>query len=247
MTDDGASDERVISAQERYDALRNVTPEQPCPYLPGMLARSEAYLADGLDASFYQRLLSRGFRRSGRVVYRPRCRRCKECRQLRIPVDRFKPTRSLRRVTRRNADVTVEVDQPAPTDEKFDIYRRYLDSQHDDSMERTYEAFREFLYDSPIAGLEFRYRLGDRLIGVSVTDRCADGLSSVYMYFAPEFASRSLGTFSVLWEVEHCRTEGLAFYYLGYYVAGSRTMAYKARFRPSEILVADDRWVSLPE
>ena len=29
------------------------------------------------------------------------------------------------------------------------------------------------------------------------------------------------------------------------YVAGSTTMSYKARFRPNEILVGDDRWVTL--
>jgi arginyl-tRNA--protein-N-Asp/Glu arginylyltransferase len=247
MTDAGACDEPVRSAQERYDSLRNVSAEQPCPYLPDRLARNEAYLADVLDATLYERLLARGFRRSGRVVYRPRCRKCKECRQLRIRTDRFTPSKSLRRVMRRNADLAVDIGEPAATDEKFDIYRRYLESQHDDSMERTYDSFREFLYDSPIGGIEFHYRLGGRLVGISVTDRCPDGLSSVYMYFDPDFAERGLGTFSVLREVEHCRSEDLTFYYLGYYVAGSRTMAYKARFRPSEVLVADDRWMSLPE
>jgi arginine-tRNA-protein transferase len=67
------------------------------------------------------------------------------------------------------------------------------------------------------------------------------------MYFDPGFSDRSLGTFSVLWEVEFCRSEGLPYYYLGYYVAGSGKMAYKSRFRPNEILVGDDRWVVFRE
>jgi arginine-tRNA-protein transferase len=151
----------------------------------------------------------------------------------------------MRRVVRRNADVTVEVGDAVPTREKFDLFRRYLARQHDGTMAGTVETFETFLYDSPLPSVEFRYHVGGRLIGVSVVDGCPGGLSSVYMYFDPDFRLRSLGTFSVLWEIAHCRRAGLAYYHLGYYVAGSRTMAYKARFRPNEILVGDDRWITL--
>ena len=42
------------------------------------------------------------------------------------------------------------------------------------------------------------------------------------------------------------RTQGLPYVYLGYWVPESRKMAYKARFRPSEILRAG-QWVPLEE
>lgn len=245
MTDVQAWNTVISSAQADYDALRYLSPETPCPYLPDKKARSEAYSVDQLEGAIYERLLTRGFRRSGRVVYRPRCRGCGECRQMRVPVESFQPTRSMRRVVRRNSDVTVDQGRPSPDHEKFAIYRRYLEAQHDDSMARSYEAFCEFLYDSPMETCEFQYRLDGRLIGVSIADRLPLGLSSVYMYFDPDFAERSLGTFSVLWEIDYCRRAGLGCYYLGFYVAGSTTMSYKARFRPNEILVGDDRWVTL--
>jgi arginine-tRNA-protein transferase len=209
------------------------------------MARSEAYCVDQLDPTMYQKLLARGFRRSGRIVYRPRCRACRECRQLRIPVQQFAPTRSMRRVLRRNSDLDVRVGSPTVNDEKFKLYEQYLNHQHNGSMSRTLESFREFLYDSPTQTYEFAYTLGEQLIGVSIADRVPDGLSSVYMYFDPQFADRSLGTFSILWEAQFCRQEGLAYYYLGFFVAGSQTMSYKARFAPNEILVGDDRWVTL--
>ncbi len=132
---------------------------------------------------------------------------------------------------------------PTPTEEKFDIFTRYLEHQHDDMMPRTYASFSEFLYDSPMETVEFCYYLGKRIVGVSIADRCPGGLSSVYCFFDPEFQDRSLGTFSVLWEVEHCRTHGLPYYYMGDYIANSPTMAYKARFRPNEILVGDNQWI----
>ena len=244
MAERQASDEAISSPQGDYDALRYVSAEGPCPYLPDQQSRSEAYFAGQLDPEMHEHLLGRGFRRSGKVIYRPRCRQCFECRQLRIPVADFRPTRSMARVARRNADVRVECHKPCATDEKFELYQAYLDAQHDGTMPRTYESFHEFLYDSPTDTCELDYLLGERLIGVSVTDRIPGGLSSVYMYFDPGMSARSLGTFSVLWEIEYCRRERLAYYYLGYYVAGCQSMAYKSRFRPHEVLVGDGRWVS---
>ncbi len=245
MTESAPTDETVSSQQAAYDTLRNVTPETPCPYLPGRDSRNEVYSADQLDGAFYEALLARGFRRSGRIVFRPRCRGCHECRQLRVLVDEFTPSRSMRRVLRRNADVRVDVAESMATAEKFAIYQRYLDGQHDNTMSRSYDAFHDFLYDSPMETFEFQYHLGERLIGVSVVDKCPGGLSSVYMYFDPDHRERSLGTFSVEKEIRYCQEEGLSYYYLGFYVAQGKTMAYKARFRPNQILAGVDHWVSL--
>lgn len=247
MTERPVTSELISSPQADYDALRYVSPETPCPYLPGRRSRNEAFLIGLIDRAMYERLMAHGFRRSGRIIYRPVCRGCHECRQLRVPVDRFTPTRSMRRVWRRNLDVRAEAGELIATDEKYVLFERYLDFQHDDTMARTYESFHEFLYDSPTTTCEFSYRLGERLIGVSIVDVCQKGLSSVYMYFDPDYASRSLGTFSVLWEIEYCRREGFAYYYLGFFVAGGKKMAYKSRFRPNEVLSGADSWLSFRE
>ncbi len=224
------------------DGPRFVSMESPCPYLAGRESRHQACVFDALDGKTYEMLLGRGYRRSGRIVYRPTCRSCNECQQLRIPVDEFRPTGSMRRVWRRNADVWIETGRPVSSDDRFEVYTRYLDAQHDETMAREREGFDDFLYDSPTDTMEFVYRIGERVVGVSIADCVPNGLSSVYMYFDPEFARRSLGTYSILREIEFCREQRLSYYYLGYYVEKSPTMSYKGRFRPYELLVGDGLW-----
>lgn len=244
MNDAQSISEPVRSLHDEYDDLRFVSQESPCPYLSGRMARNELYLAEGLDPRSYSALLAQGFRRSGNIVYRPRCRGCRECKQMRVPVASFVPTRSMRRIYRHNADIRVHVGEPRPTDEKYEVYVRYLRAQHDGTMSDAPDSFMTFLYESPLDTLEFVYLLGNRVVGVSIVDPCADGLSSVYMFFDPDEAERSLGTFSILWEIEDCRRRQLPYYYLGYYVSGCRSMAYKARFRPNQVLVDGGRWIT---
>ena len=215
---------------------------QPCPYLPGRAASLEVFLLPRLEPAQHLELLARGFRRSGLLLYRPRCPACAACIQVRVLTAEFRPTASMRRVWKRNRELRVEPGPLDPNDEKFELFCRYLDAQHDRQMARTREVFEDFLYSTCTDTHEIRYHLGERLVGVSIVDALPAALSSVYMFFDPAVGQRSLGTYSILWEIEHCRQAGWLHYYLGYYVADSRTMAYKARFRPQERLVDRRHW-----
>jgi arginine-tRNA-protein transferase len=97
--------------------------------------------------------------------------------------------------------------------------------------------YRAMVEDTPIETsiMEFRDRQ-QRLLGACLTDRLGDGLSAVYSFFAPEADERSLGTQAILWLIGRAVELGLPHVYLGYWVEESRKMAYKAKFRPSEVL-----------
>jgi arginine-tRNA-protein transferase len=75
-------------------------------------------------------------------------------------------------------------------------------------------------------------------VSACLADKLEDGLSAVYSFFAPGIEKRSLGTYAVLWLIERARALGLPYVYLGYWVPQSRKMAYKARFKPSEVLIS---------
>jgi len=216
----------------------------PCAYLAGR--ESTAILVDPdhrVSTEEYDALLALGFRRSGTMVYRPRCVGCSACVPVRVRVEDFVPSRSQRRVWRRNRDLTVTTVEPRFDEERYQLYRRYQRDQHDDTMEEpgppaeARASFRRFLVESPVATLHHDYRDGDRLVGVGVVDRLPTALSSVYYYFDQEAGRRSLGTYSVLWEIELCRRLGFPYHYLGYWVRDCPKMAYKGRFQPLEYLV----------
>jgi leucyl-tRNA---protein transferase len=214
----------------------------PCPYLPGRDSRLVALRPERLSSGLYRLFLDLNFRRLGFVVYRPVCDGCRECRQLRVDVTRFRPTRAQRRCLRKNADASASSGRPEPTEEKHAVYRRYLEARHDGQMSGSWGEFRDFLHEAAPFTREVVFRLGERLLGAGIYDATPGALSAVYFYFDPDLGNRSPGTLNVLWLVDECRRLGAPWLYLGYHVAGSPSMAYKARFSPHEVLFDDGQW-----
>jgi arginine-tRNA-protein transferase len=229
-------------------ASRPVAPGDPfpCPYLAGRTARQLTLVPRPLAPGVYHALMDLNFRRLGPLFYRPQCALCDECRMIRLPVAQFRPSRAQRRCRVRNQDVVVNAGRPSPSAEKHALYQRYLASRHDGQMDGSDLEFHGFLYSSEIRTLEVEYRVEGRLLGVALVDREPLALSAVYCYFDPAGSRRSPGVFNVLWLIDECRRLELRYLYLGYYVAGSGTMSYKASYRPCEVLQPDGRWAPLP-
>jgi arginine-tRNA-protein transferase len=208
-----------------------------------------AFEADELSPQIYRDLLDAGFRRSGTLIYQPMCPGCRQCQPIRVPTTRFTPTRSHRRVLRKNADLVVSAGIPNPTLEKFELYDRYQRQWHDGKQAGDPMGFLSFLYHSPVHTLEFEYRkpaasIGQegKLLGVGICDLLPQAISSVYFYFDPAEAHRSPGTFSALYELAWAKEHRLPYWYAGYWVPGCRTMEYKANYRPAELLGTDGVW-----
>ena len=218
--------------------------ENPCSYLPGRVSESRALWAEQIPPEVYHRFMDAGFRRSGKLLYQPVCRGCRACVPIRVPVATFEPTKSQRRCRRRNEDLIVSASEPVATDEKYELYLRYVTVRHRrDAEEETREAFERFLYDSPVETVEFSYRHPDgRLLAVGLCDLSPQSLSSVYFYFDPAESRRGLGTFGVLCEIEAAARLGIPHYYLGFWVDGCGAMQYKSDFGPAEVLQPDGVW-----
>ena len=191
--------------------------------------------------ALHERLSRAGFRRSHNIAYAPVCPGCQACVPIRVVSEDFTPDRTQRRILRANADLTISEMPARATAEQFTLFQRYQKNRHADGdmAAMGYYDYRAMIEDTPISTgiLEFR-DAQDRLLGACLTDWLADGLSAVYSFFDTDEDKRSLGTFAVLWLIGRARSLGLPYVYLGYWVPESRKMAYKARFRPSEILIS---------
>ena len=239
------ADALVIPFQQFF-----ATAAVPCPYVPGRAERKLIVALAGPAApEFYDELSRAGFRRSHRFSYRPACRSCAACVPVRIAVERFAHTRSTRRVRNLNAGATEALAgrllAPRATVEQFELFALYQRSRHRDSemAAMSYADYRGMVEDSAVrtAIVEFRASEG-ALVAVSLIDRLDDGISAVYSFYDPTHRRRSLGTWCILWLVEECRRAGLDYVYLGYWIAESPKMAYKARFPALERL-ARGRWI----
>ncbi len=221
----------------------------PCPYLAHRHERRLITLLDGPDPDrLHERLMAAGFRRSQALAYRPACPGCTACVPVRIPVERFRLTRGWRRIWRQNADLVAAERRPVATKEQFALFQRYLESRHGESgmASMTWADFRAMIDDSPVDSRLVEWRRPDRsLIAASLTDRTPSGLSGVYKFFDPDESRRSLGSLIILWHIEHARELQLPYVYLGYWIADSSKMAYKARFQPLEQLTTAG-WQTLP-
>ncbi len=223
-----------------------VTAPQPCPYLPG---RMERKLFTALQGEGAQRLndgLSKqGFRRSQNVLYRPSCADCAACLSARINVADFAPSRTQRRVARRNAGLHRQIASPWATEEQYALFRRYLASRHATGGMADMDTF-EFaamIEETPIRTrvVEYIDPESGGLIATCLSDILDDGVSMVYSFFEPDMPKASLGTYLILDHVEIARESGLPYVYLGYWVPGSDKMGYKAGFSGLEVH-AGGRW-----
>lgn len=214
------------------------SPPHECSYLPEQQAVTLFADPDvNMTPALYSQLALHGFRRSGDYVYRPHCPACHACKPVRLPVNDFTPNRSQRRNWHQNADLTVAVTPAEFHQEQFDLYQRYIHNRHTGGgMDvNDPEQYMHFL-TSPWCETEFiEFRAEEKLLAVAVADVLDTGLSAVYTFFDPKYQKRGLGTYALLWEIEAVRQRGLNWLYLGYWIAESPKMAYKANYRPLEV------------
>uniref|UniRef100_A0AAQ5XZV8 Arginyl-tRNA--protein transferase 1 n=1 Tax=Amphiprion ocellaris TaxID=80972 RepID=A0AAQ5XZV8_AMPOC len=145
------------------------------------------------------------------------------------------------------------------------LYARYQMAIHgDDPSECSESEFRRFLCDSPLeaeyspdgpevgyGSFHQQYWLDGRIVAVGVIDILPTCVSSVYLYYHPDFASLSLGSYSALREIAFTRqlqkqSPKLSYYYLGFYIHSCPKMRYKGQYRPSDLLCPETYiWVPI--
>lgn len=222
-----------------------LTQEHPCCYLEGEMAQSLfVHPAFPLTPQSYERLLSRGFRRSGDEVYAPHCLHCSECIPVRIPVLRFKPDRSQKRCLQKNLN-TRAVLKPAVFEQKhYDLYLRYQNFKHQNGIMALAEPdeYLGFLGSTWCDTHFVEFNIDEKLSAVAVIDSFEQAWSAVYTFYDPEFSDYSPGVYAVLWQIDQIRKSHGEYLYLGYWIKNCRKMNYKSQYRPLQYFL-DEKWV----
>ena len=109
----------------RFLVVANET--EACPYLPGQSMRLPLRMPlTRLTPEQFDHQLAEGDRRTGPLLYRPQCPTCEACEAIRVPVERFQPTRSQRRVWRKNdSEIEVRRVRPTVTPRHLELYNRH--------------------------------------------------------------------------------------------------------------------------
>jgi leucyl-tRNA---protein transferase len=179
---------------------RFVVGPDECLYLPDRRMRLEYELVARLSPQEYERRMDQGWRKFGRLLFHPVCDACRECRPIRIPVDRFTPDRSQRRALRANADLSLRWAPPIVDAARLDLYRRYHASQADrkgwPEVEKDAEGYAVSFAESPIPAGEMTVWEGEALRAVVIADVTPNVLSAVYHFHDPDCRERGLGTFA---------------------------------------------------
>jgi arginyl-tRNA--protein-N-Asp/Glu arginylyltransferase len=216
-----------------------LTAETPCPYLGGLDERRVLTLLDTpTKSAALPLLLQSGFRRSQNMVYRPQCRACSACRSVRLRLADFAPDAGLRRILRKNKDLHISGSPAKSSAALFDLFRRYQHSRHaDGEMAQMTEADFTAMIEQHTghARLMTVFDAQGNPAGAMLYDDLPDGVSAVYSFFDPALSAQSPGTWMILQLAAQAAQSGKDYLYLGYWIAASRKMAYKARFRPLEV------------
>ena len=217
-----------------------------CSYLPGRTARLPyRHPVEMLSPEQFDQRLAEGDRRSGVYLYRTQCPACRACQPIRLDVAKFRSNATQRRIKRRgDKRLVVRVGPPVVDQQRVRLFNLHRDVRDLASGDVPIDepSYAEFLTETCCQTIELSYWHEGRLVAIAIADAGKLSLSAVYCFYDPSFQRLSLGTYSVLRQIELCQTSGRRHLYLGFFIAESPHMSYKASFRPNQRLI-EGRWM----
>jgi arginine-tRNA-protein transferase len=208
-----------------------------CSYLQNKEQTLHYKILENCSLICNHNLVETGYRRFGKMYFRPICYDCNECKSIKIDVENFNWSKSKRRVLKKAKDIEIFIKKPEVSKEHLDLYKKYHLYKkekngwdyHNVTPQSYYNAFVDGAYEY---GYEVLYFFKDKLIGVDLIDILPHGISSIYFYYDPDFSRYNLGKLSLYYQIIMAKERGLKWVYLGYYVKDCPSLAYKADYKP---------------
>lgn len=221
--------------------------EHPCGYLETKIAQSLfVHPSYSITTSTYAHLLEQGFRRSGEEVYAPHCSHCSACIPARLPLKKFKPSKSQRRCMRKNIETRVNIKPAIFEQAHYDMYLRYQAIRHPEGsmINASPENYFSFLSSSWCNTQFVEFSIHNELAGIAIIDQFDEAWSAVYTFFEPKFSDYSLGVYAILWQIQQANLQQKEYLYLGFWLKDCTKMSYKTCYQPIQLLI-DKQWVEM--
>lgn len=217
--------------------LKEFSLNDKCSYLDNKEQTTHYKIINNCSSQHTQELIERGYRRFGKMYFRPICADCNECQSIKIDVANYTFSKSEKRVIKKAKEVLIYTQTPVLSQEHlnlFDKYHRHMKDKKDWDYQKTTP---EHYYNSFVAGhedygYEVLYYYEDTLVGVDLIDVLEDGISSIYFYYDPDYSHLSLGKLSLLRQIHLAKEYKKKWIYLGYYVEECSSLNYKAHYKP---------------
>ncbi len=214
--------------------------DQDCEYLPAYRWRHIFFTLDSVSPESMDELLLLGFRHFGNHFFRNACLSCNECRGIRLELDQFHPSKSQKRVLSKNSDLktTVTIVQPNhEVRELVNLWQRNRETKNNWSPRPFEQDEFEIAFQTlgPSSKMLLVRDSQNKLLAVSMLDKGLRCGNSIYACFHPDYEKRSLGTYTLLKEIEYLKEENCSFHYLGHYNSKSASLSYKIKFQKAQI------------
>ena len=217
--------------------LKEFSLDDKCSYLNDTKQTTHYKVIDNCNAKQCQDLIERGYRRFGKMYFRPICTLCDECKSIKIDVKNFKFSKSQRRVIKKAEFIRSYIQTPTMTQAHLDLFEKYhlhmkekKNWEYNKTDPQSY--YSSFVNGHNNFGYEILYYHEDVLIAVDLIDILADGISSIYFYYDPDYMKYGLGKLSLLFQIKFAKEQNKDWIYLGYYVKECSSLSYKADYKP---------------
>jgi arginine-tRNA-protein transferase len=217
--------------------LKEFLLKDKCSYLDDMEQTTHYKVIQNCSTSHCEDLIQRGYRRFGKMYFRPICPTCQECQSIKIDVENFRFSSSQKRVLKKASHIKSYIQKPSLSKEHLELFEKYHLNMSEKKGWDYYKTdpqnyFNSFVDGYNDFGYEVLYYDGEKLIGVDLIDVLDDGISSIYFYYDTNYAKYSLGRFSLYNQIMFAREKKLRWIYLGYYVKDCPSLSYKSHYKP---------------
>jgi len=217
--------------------LKEFLLDDKCSYLEDKEQTTHYKVIDNCSTTFCESLIERGYRRFGKMFFRPICTTCSECQSIKIDVENFTFSKSAKRVMKKAKDIRTFIRTPSVTQEHIDLFEKYHLYMHEKKDWNYSKTTLQHYYTSFVTGhgdfgYEVLYYDENRLIAVDLIDILKNGVSSIYFYYDPDYAKYSLGKLSLYHQIKFAKSANKKWIYLGYYVEGCPSLSYKSEYTP---------------